>query len=144
MKNLVEVIRVEQGEEGTFGVLKLNGQAYCVTLEPPQRGNAQNISCIPAGEYHCKRVSSPRFGETFEIMDVPGRSHILFHAGNVVDDTSGCVLLGRHFGRLGDVRAVLDSGATFSDFLCQCKGDNDFPLVIREGGEEGSWTTTSV
>ncbi|MBC17657.1 MAG: hypothetical protein CL942_11475 [Desulfovibrio sp.] len=143
MKNLVEVIRVEQGEEGTFGVLKLNGQAYCVTLEPPQRGNVQNISCIPAGEYHCKRVSSPRFGETYEITDVPGRSHILFHAGNVVGDTSGCVLLGRHFGRLGTSRAVLDSGRTFSDFITQCEGNNEFPLVIREGGAV-SWTTTSA
>lgn len=142
MEKKAELIRVEQGEEGTFGVLKLNGEAYCVTLEPPQRGNMQNISCIPTGTYRCKRIMSPRFGETYEVLNVPGRTNILFHSGNVVDDTSGCVLLGRHFGRLGASRAVLDSGRTFRDFLHQCDGNDEFPLVIREGGE--SWKTISA
>lgn len=128
----VDLMRVEQSEEGTFGVLRINGRAWCVTLEPPERGNAENISCIPPGRYECRRVRSPRFGHTFEVADVPGRSHILLHTGNLVADTQGCVLLGRHFGRLQDGRAVLNSGSTFKAFMEEMDGVDVFPFVVED------------
>lgn len=136
----VELIRLEKSEEGTFGVLRLDGKVYCVTLEPPDKDNRENMSCIPAGQYGCRRTGSPRFGETFEIRDVPGRSHILFHPGNVQGDTKGCVLLGRHFGLLRGERAVLNSGRTFSEFMEQCEGGNVFSLTIKDACGEGTWT----
>ena len=105
MVEKVEIVRLEKGFDGTFGVLRLDGKVFCVTLELPDLDNEANISCIPAGAYTCRRVDSPAFGRTFEISDVPGRSHILFHAGNVADDTQGCVLLGRYFGLLEIGRA---------------------------------------
>ncbi len=101
MIELAEIIRLEKGEAGTFGALKIDGQVTCVTLEPEDRNNAQGVSCIPEGDYIAKRVNSPKYGDTFEISDVPNRTHILFHAGNVENHTKGCVLLGRNFGALG-------------------------------------------
>jgi len=136
MLKKVELMRVEQGDEGTFGVLRLEGRAYCVTLEPPDRDNMANMSCIPAGRYMCRLVESPRFGRTFEVTNVPGRSHILLHPGNVVGDTRGCVLLGREFGRLRGDRAVLNSGKTFAGFLEQCGDVNEFAFMVTNAYEE--------
>ncbi|WDP86148.1 MAG: hypothetical protein HUN05_14280 [Desulfobacter sp.] len=45
------LIRVEESDQGTLGVLVLDGQAFCCTLEPPNIGNRQNLSCIPCGHY---------------------------------------------------------------------------------------------
>lgn len=133
----VEVIRLEKGQDGTFGVLRLDGQVLCVTLEPPDKGNKRDVSCIPAGEYICKRVESPSFGTTFEVTGVPNRSHILFHQGNVVNDTHGCVLLGTRFGTLGQERGVLQSRNALHTFLKRCGDADGFGIVINEHCQEG-------
>jgi len=142
-----EMVRLEKGSDGTFGVLRLDGRVFCVTLEPPERGNQENVSCIPAGEYVCRKAESPAFGTTFEICDVPGRSHILFHAGNVADDTHGCVLLGRYFGSLGSGRGVLQSGSAFREFLERGAGADSFQFFIREKCEgkceKTTWTASA-
>lgn len=128
----IDIVRLEKGSEGTFGVLRVDGEVFCVTLEPPDRGNRVDVSCIPAGEYVCRRVDSPAFGATFEVCDVPGRSQILFHQGNVAGDTRGCVLLGRSFGLLGSERAVVQSRTTFRDFLARCADAKSFAFAIEE------------
>ena len=133
----VDIIRVEKGDAGTFGVCKLDGRAFCVTLEPEDRDNAEGVSCIPEGDYVAKRVNSPHFGLTFEITGVSGRTHILFHAGNVEGDTRGCVLLGRNFGALDERRAVLSSGNTFKSFMLAMCNNDSFRVRIKDasGGE---------
>lgn len=136
MVKQVDMVRLEKGNDGTFGVLRLDGKVFCVTLEPPDRGNRKDTSCIPSGEYVCRYVESPSFGSTFEIADVPGRTHILFHAGNVPGDTRGCVLLGRYYGTLGDDRAVLQSGSAFNEFLTHCSDVEGFQLRIVDKYEE--------
>lgn len=137
MADKFELTRLESTEAGTFGVLRHNGQVFCLTLEPPDRNNAPDISCIPTGRYGCRRVRSPRFGPTFEVADVPGRTHILFHQGNVAADTNGCVLLGSRYGVLGRVRGVLDSGAAFDAFMARCSGLDGFDLTIGTAQGEG-------
>ena len=134
----VELIRLEKGASGTFGVLRLDGKVFCVTLEPSDNGNIRNASCIPVGLYRCRRVDSPRFGPTFEVADVPDRSHILFHPGNVSGDTQGCVLLGKYFGLLQGDRAVLNSGRTFNQFMEQCLDVESFSFAIEETCQTGS------
>lgn len=64
------------------------------TLERPWIFNERKVSCIPTGTYLVKRHISPKFGQCFKIQDVKGRSDILIHSGNVVNDTLGCVLVG--------------------------------------------------
>jgi hypothetical protein len=64
-------------------------------------GNRNTVSCIPAGSYHLGRTVYFKHGyETFEVIDVPGRSRILFHPGNTEIDTCGCILLGLRRGIL--------------------------------------------
>lgn len=129
---MLKLIRLEEAEDGTFGAMLINGHVFCVTLEPPDRENQQDISNIPPGDYKCKRVVSPHFGETFEITNVPNRSKVLFHAGNIVSQTKGCILLARKFGVLTGNRAVLNSGNTFKEFLAKMDGIDEFELEIIE------------
>ena len=75
--------RVEHSDKCTRGVLIHEDEIIALTLENPWRDNTPNISCIPIGTYLCKRVDSPKFGDTFEVSDVSGRTHILFHSGKV-------------------------------------------------------------
>ena len=69
----------------------------CKTLELPNLDNQQNISCIPRGTYTVRRHISPTFHECFNVCDVPGRTHILIHAGNFYTDIKGCILVGEVF-----------------------------------------------
>jgi len=71
---------------------KIKLQLY--TLELPDLGNQQNISCIPEGEYEVHRIYSPKFGKCFHLQVVPGRTEILIHKGNYNKDTHGCILVG--------------------------------------------------
>jgi len=72
------------------------------TLELPDLGNQQNISCIPEGKYEVHRICSPKFGKCFHVQDVPGRSEILIHKGNYNKDTHGCILIGMGHADIND------------------------------------------
>ena len=127
---IIELMRLEESWQGTIGVLKIDKEVFSFCLEPADRLNAPDISCIPTGQYMCQRIKSPKFGETFAITDVPNRTNILFHAGNTKDDTLGCVILGQTVGKLKGQRAVLNSGATFKEFLHIMDDDQTFHLTI--------------
>lgn len=131
MANEFIIKRIAETKDGTFGVLLDNGQPIALTCENQWFDNEINKSCIPLGSYVCQRVESPRFGETFEVIAVPNRSHILFHKGNTEDDTRGCILLGEQFGFLGGKLAILHSGSGFKEFMQRLKGHNIFTLAIR-------------
>lgn len=130
---VVELIRLEENHSfGTFGVLKINKSVFCVTLEPSDKGNVKNISSIPAQQYICYKFKSPTVGETFKVLNIPGRDDILFHAGNIIEHTKGCILLAQYFGKLKGVRAVLNSGKTFKQFMAIMRAYKFFHLTISE------------
>lgn len=129
----LRLIRVEDHQtEGTFGVLVFNGKVLCVTLEPPDRENAIGRSSIPAGQYTCTKFQSPKYGWTWSISNVPNRTYVLFHGGNVVSHTRGCILLAQYFGKLKGNRAVLNSGTTFKKFLEMAEDFDELNLTITE------------
>ena len=106
-----------------------------MTLEPADLLNASNVSSIPAQQYLCRRYSSDKYPNTFQVMDVPGRDKILFHAGNVIGHTEGCILLGQYYGKLkaeDDRRAILNSGNTMKSFLRLMINHDEFKLTVHE------------
>lgn len=130
---IVELIRLEENADyGTFGILKLDKKVFCVTLEPSDEENAPFISSIPCQQYTCVRFTSPTFGETFQVTKVPGRTNILFHPGNSIKDTEGCILLAEHFGKLKEHRDVRNSGITFKNFMRILGDYNECHLTICE------------
>ena len=125
------LVRVGQSDRGTFGVLR-NGQVpFVLTLERPWWDNQMGISCIPNGTYICKRVRSPKFGDTFEVTGVPGRTHILFHRGNSIDDTEGCILIAEEFSGTHDKPMVVSSMRGYSEFMDLLKDEATFQITIQ-------------
>jgi len=125
------ISRIASGpEKGTFGSMVFLDEPICNTLEPYHRDNASNVSCIPAGQYLCKRVKSPTYGNTFEVTGVQGRSSILIHYGNTAKNTQGCIVLGEEFGRLKGDTAVLSSKRAFQEFMSLLEGCDEFTLTI--------------
>jgi len=122
--------RVALTKYGTFGVLLYGGTPFAVALEREWKDNQPNISCIPAGVYTCKRITSPTFGNTFEVMNVPRRSHILFHKGNLQEDSQGCILVGEQYGNLWGNPGVLASRTGFLGFLRLFADVDFFQLTI--------------
>ena len=131
---IVELYRHEESiEYGTIGLLKINKRVFCMTLEPPDKLNAQNVSSIPAQQYICEPFISEKHGKTFLVTNVPGRSSVLFHAGNTVEHTAGCILLGSSLGKLqASDRALVNSGCTFKKFAEAVGITNNFHLTIHE------------
>lgn len=125
--------RIASRLDGMFGVLIDDNTPFAVTCEPPWLNNAPRISCIPPGTYLCKRVNSPKFGITFEITGVPGRSHVLFHPGNVDDNTEGCVLTGESFEPWTDgSQSVQQSRKAFAEFMSRLEGVDQFYLQVED------------
>lgn len=132
--------RLVTGGDGTFGVLITNNTPFALTVERQWLDNMRGVSCIPEGEYTVMRCvaspeygykNSPRFGDTFNVIDVPNRSHILFHKGNIDDDSHGCIIVGEQFGKLDGDTAVLSSRQGFGEFMSILKGHNSFELTIK-------------
>ena len=98
------------------------------TLERAWHNNERRVSCIPEGKYVCKRIISPKFGETYEICDVENRSHILFHAGNYTKDSLGCVLLGKN--KLVERKMITQSKVACKEFMKALQDIDQFMLCI--------------
>ena len=139
--NIVILNRYETSQFGTFGrVYIISPDWYsCFSLEPPRRGNQQDISCIPKGEYQVEFSYSPRFGYVYRVLDVPNRSNILIHSGNYggdrsqgwISDTYGCILLGRKVGYLRKQKVILISKFAVTDFVSTL-GREPFKFIINE------------
>ena len=123
--------RVASTNFGVFGVLLEDGIPFAVSLENPWLENRANVSCIPAGDYVCQRIRSPRFGNTFQILRVPNRTHILFHKGNLTKDTLGCILVGEQYEFLHGKPAILRSGKGYGEFMQRLNGVRQFAISIR-------------
>lgn len=127
----VELKRIEQTLEATIGVLLVDGEAICWTLEEPWRDNLPDVSCIPTGEYILQLEYSPsKRCELWTIKEVPGRSYVRIHKGNTVDDTQGCPLTGAVPGRIDGRRAVLNSRKAFAEFMSVMEDDREAQIVV--------------
>lgn len=129
---MLTLLRIGSSDLGTYGVLRDKAIPFAVTMEPPWRQNMQDVSCVPPGIYTCKRVQSPKFGETFEITGVPGRSHVLFHQGNYLDDTHGCILVAEEFGGTEGLPVIVSSKRGFAEFMAKQAGMDAFELEIMD------------
>jgi len=135
MKRSFTIIRCPSFEDGTFGMMLDGKLPFCLTLERKWLNNKKGDSCIPNGIYLCKRITSPKFGNTFEITNVPNRTEILFHKGNIVDDSHGCIILGEQFEPIrtyehGLRNGILSSGKAFDEFIERTSGLQEFNLYI--------------
>lgn len=134
---MIRIIRMESGDQGTFGRLVLPN-TFFYTGELPWRGNAPNISCIPEAAYEATYTWSPRFQRMlYLIHPVEGRSGIRKHPANLMGDVAlgyrsqlnGCIALGERLGWLGGQKAVLLSSPAVRRFH-ELMGGKPFKLEV--------------
>lgn len=106
----------------------------CFTLELPWRLNANNVSCIPAGEYPVEKYNSPSKGPCLLLSGVPKRSWIEIHSGNFTREIQGCILVGNGLQDIdGDtIPDVINSRKTL-DKLLKILPDNTRITITRYG-----------
>ena len=94
----------------SIGILSINGQRICESLEDQDRGLSSDMpldrikkikvkgeTAIPIGSYRITWTYSPRFKKMLPLLnDVPGYDGIRIHSGNKAKDTEGCILCGRN------------------------------------------------
>jgi len=136
--------RLNSTDQGTYGVLAMNGQ-WWYTLELPDKDNRPNVSRIPSGEYLVTRRYSPSFKkELYWVHAVPGRSFILLHGANFAGDIEkgwqshlqGCITLGKKIGKFTNKfgvlqKCVMSSQQAIREFESYLNKES-FKLVIRD------------
>jgi hypothetical protein len=155
---IIELVRFAYLPDCTLGFLDADN-IKLATIErpwipdPDGPGGQPRESCIPDGTYHVSPWNSDRFPNTFILTnpflgvyrqpgDVPagqkhGRSAILIHAGNRVQDVIGCIAVGVRHSFFSQQHAVLESRKAL-DQLRTVLGKETHSLVIRptKGTEE--------
>jgi hypothetical protein len=126
------ILRIAENQDGTFGVFLEEDIPFCLTIERKWLNNEKGKSCIPVGDYLCERINSTKFGNTFEVKNVPNRTEILFHKGNIMEDSHGCIVVGEQFEPLDGDNAVLSSGKAFTEFKERTRDVDVFKLSIRD------------
>lgn len=124
---LIEVKRTACGSTSTLGIMSIDGEMTCHTLEDVVRDEKiYGETAIPAGRYRVIVNFSNRFQRDMPLLvDVPGYTGVRIHTGNTDKDTHGCILVGSAVG--ADGNTVTGSRLAF---------DRVFPQ-IRDAVEHG-------
>jgi len=129
------MVRTGFRSDGITGTLYNDQEEpIAVTLEHSYDGEAK----LPAGPYTCKRGMHtlhhhPVAFETFEVMDVPGHTGILFHVANWQRDLDGCIGLGRTVIQSEVGTMITDSNFTFTKFMYDLDGIDTFLFTVEDG-----------
>jgi len=123
----------------TFGVLSIEDQPYCQTLEDPirqlpmmlgespnewvARWKVQNETAIPSGTFQVKMQPSPHYGGRLmpHLIDVPGYQYVMIHPLNTASQTDGCIGVGLQRGELDGQPAILQSVLAFDPLYARIK-----------------------
>lgn len=104
----------------------------CKALELPDLGNQRRVSRIPSGVRCCVKRYSKKYGWHYHVTDVEGRTWILIHVGNFMDDTTGCILLGSDYVDINnDGHLDVTNSRGIMDLLNSLAPDS-FTLVIND------------
>jgi hypothetical protein len=125
----MRLVRFHQDKERTLGTLRVGAHTF-TTVErpwipsPAHRGGLNDLSCVPPGRYRVIPHNSQKYSNTYALIntdldvfyqpgDLPkgrsGRTAILMHVGNRVQDVIGCIAVGRYHGLLYGEPATMES-----------------------------------
>lgn len=95
-----EVRRYNFTRTETMGLLFIDDEYVCDTLELPWEDNKSHISCIPEGHYPIETYYSvSNKEERIRIDKVPNRSLIAIHPANKSSELLGCIAPGIKYGK---------------------------------------------
>jgi len=103
----LKLVRISSQADSTNGILYINNEFACYTLEDEQRKiKVKGETAIPLGIYEIKfrKVGGfhTKYADRFksmhkgmlELQNVPDFEYILIHCGNTDEHTAGCILVG--------------------------------------------------
>ena len=125
--------RVSSSHLVTMAALSMNGIPFMVTLERPWMFNKPMESCAPAGTYLMKRhitTKYPKESNAWRMVDVYGRTGMLWHSGNTIKDSKGCTHPGLQFGAVDQPPSVVNSRQALAR-LMRITGGDDWELIIH-------------
>lgn len=129
--SLIQILRIEQTQYYSIGVISVDSVTKCFCLEPPKKGNQTDISCIPPGIYRTKKYKSPKFKRIcLALYDVFDRDYVCVHPGNKTFETKACILPGLSRQGVGINTKVLSSNKALDEILRHCEDVNK--LIIKE------------
>jgi hypothetical protein len=141
------LIRTHYLSNGIYGqLLGDDGIEICKTLEHAfPMGWSDHPYFEPAvieGQYLCQRGTHqlprdtggpPKMLETYELLNVPGHTGILFHNGNFNHDSKGCILVGERIWVVENkFFGISDSNKAFRDFMRHMEGKDKFTLQVTD------------
>lgn len=130
----ITVDRKYKKENYTIGLLSIDGELVCNTLEDRDRGlddsmtlqeiNRRKVkgkTAIPTGRYEIvlfwsskrKNARYARDGKIPMLTRVRGFSYIEIHSGNTENDTEGCILCGKN-----DVKGMVTNSVHWTTVVC--------------------------
>ncbi len=143
----ITLTRHTSGAKSTQGRLYIDGEFVCHTLENPWLNNERRVSCIPGGTYelglrtegnwaniHSLRrfPNEPIFHQgMIEVLNVPNRSAILFHWGNLPEETDGCMLVGERPARDKVIDSVKAYRKIYPRIVTELRCGWSVPLTIE-------------
>ncbi len=123
----IDLIRDESFKNHVNGTLSVNGVYFCDTMERAY----DSAPKLPDGSYDCVRgwhrlKNGPI--DTFEVMNVPGHTGILFHPGNTFKSSEGCILV----GVLISESQLRHSREVFESFMRELNDLDHFELIVHD------------
>lgn len=134
----VTLNRTQYRADGIFGELRsdTNHKVLSFILEHAYlQDDGSYQPKVPPGVYTCKRGDHKLHNmvnafTTFEVLNVPNHSGILFHIGNYCADSDGCLLMGEAIVPSSKGQMITQSKANFADFMKLQDGLDSFQLTV--------------
>jgi Steigviridae/Suoliviridae L,D-carboxypeptidase/transpeptidase len=141
----------------TIGALYVDGANECFSLELPLtfegNENVPNVTCILAGRFRILLQPSPHFEASKDpwvkqyvarmphLQNVPGRSYVMVHFGDLPADTDGCILVGNvrtSMTAIGDSRAAFE--VLFNKINAAITAGQEVWITLENDGEpQDAW-----
>jgi len=138
-KKAMKTFTIRRGasnKDGVYGMFIDGNVPFAVTVEPEDKNNQANISCIPPGEYIAflrKADTGRRKYDVWQLRGVPDRSAIQIHKGVTEDSSLGCIIVGESFEPYKSKSAgVMNSTKGFTEFMDRSKGQEEIKIIIEK------------
>lgn len=128
----IDIMREHSGKDCNSGYISVGGNIIAYTLERPYNDNNPVLfSAIPTGTYPGRLRYDHSDRWRVELNDVPKRTHVQIHVGNKIDDSTGCVLIGKSLGNdLCTLNGSKEAYKTFKEAVYAAVDEGAIPPEI--------------
>ena len=143
----LELKRFSSQSDTTLGILFVDGEFECFTLEDEYRADkVKGETRIPAGTYKVEkrevlsgltekyRKKYPWFDFHFMLQDVPDFQYVYIHIGNDDDHTDGCLLVSDAVksNRFDENNNLSSSGPAFKRLYQKMSESGPLEIIISD------------